>query len=87
MDFILSQQAQFAADIQKLQETQAQTEQLVGRLALVTTKGFEDTAVKINALADSHIRLTESQARTDESLRNLIAVVDRYFTEGRNGRS
>jgi hypothetical protein len=47
---------------------------------------------KINALVDSQIRtdekinsLADSQKQTAENLTNLIAVVDRYFTEGRNG--
>jgi predicted anti-sigma-YlaC factor YlaD len=35
-------------------------------------------------LSESQARLSESQARTDESLRNLIATVDRYFSDGRN---
>jgi hypothetical protein len=94
MRFILEQQAQFVVDIQKLQESQAQTEQIVNRLAAVTVKGFEETNTKINALIDSHtrlldshLRLTESQVKTDETLRNLIAVVDRYFTEEHDGNS
>jgi chromosome segregation ATPase len=29
--------------------------------------------------------LTDAQIRTDENIRNLSAVVDRYFSEGRNG--
>ena len=48
-------------------------------------EGFKDVNAKLDALVDSHIRLTEAQARTDENLRNLIAVVDRYFSNGRNG--
>ncbi len=94
MEFIVEQQAQFATDIQQLSEaqaqlqaTQAQTEQLVARLANVTLEGFKDVNAKIDALVDSQVRLTESQSRTDENLRNLIAVVDRYFSEGRNGHS
>jgi len=78
MAFIIEQQAQFSADIQQLQATQAQTENVVGRLANATLAGFNDVNAKINALVDSQIR-------TDENLRNLIAVVDRYFSEGRNG--
>ncbi|MCA1601516.1 MAG: hypothetical protein LC776_07710 [Acidobacteria bacterium] len=85
MAFIVEQQAQFASDIQQLREVQAQTEQLVARLAGGTLEGFKDVNTKINALVDSQIRLNESQSRTDESLRNLIAVVDRYFSNGRNG--
>ncbi len=79
MAFIVEQQAQFAADIQQLQATQAQTENVVGRLANATLAGFNDVNAKIEALVDSQIR-------TDETLRNLIAVVDRYFSEGRNGQ-
>ena len=78
MAFIVEQQAQFGADTQQLQAAQQQTENVVGRLANFTLAGFNDDT-KINALVDSQIR-------TDESLRNLIAVVDRYFTEGRNGK-
>ena len=65
----------------------AQTEQIVARLANVTSVGFKDVTAKIDALVGSHIRLTEAQSRTDDTLRNLIAVVDRYFREGRNGQS
>ncbi len=100
MSFIIDQQAQFTSDIQQLRELQLQTEQsvskteqLVARLAAATLEGFKDVNAKIDALVDSQIRLNEAQSRTDENvsrtdeaLRNLIAVVDRYFSEGRNGR-
>jgi len=85
MAFIVEQQAQFASDIQQLRESQTQTDQvvaqtgeIVARLANVTLEGFKDVNAKIKALVDSQIH-------TDESLRNLVAVVDRYFSEGRNG--
>ena len=91
-DFILEQQAQFASDIQQLREVQAETNQIVNRLAAVTLEGFKDVNAKIDALVDSHIRLAEDQAKTasnlaltEENLRNLVAVVDRYFSERRNG--
>ena len=86
MSFIVEQEAQFAADIQQLRELQAQTENVVGRLAQATLEGFRDVNAKIDSLVDSQIRLTEAQTHTDENLRNLIAVVDRYFSEGRNGK-
>src|SRR6266496_2118846 len=107
--FIIEHQAQFASDIQQLREVQAQTEQVVARLANVTLEGFKDVNGKIDALVDSQIRLnegfkdvnakiytlvdsqirlneaqalqSENLSRTDESLRSLIAVVDRYFSE------
>ncbi len=84
MEFIIEQQAQFTADIQQLREVQAQTESIVARLANGTLAGLNDVNAKINVLVDSQINLTEAQSRTDENLRNLIAVLDRYFTEGRN---
>ena len=53
----------------------------------------EEMNQKFAALVDSQIRLQDSQAklseaqgRTDENLRNLIAVVDRNL-QGRNGGS
>ena len=83
--FIIEQQAQFTSDIHQLREaqselqaTQVQTEQVVARLAHVRLEGFKDVNAKIGSLVDSQIQ-------TDENLRNLIAVVDRYFGEGRNG--
>lgn len=86
MEFILEQQAQFSADIQQLREAQAQTESIVARLANGTLEAFNDVNAKISVLVDSQINLTEAQSRTDENIKNLIAVVDRYFTEGRNGK-
>jgi hypothetical protein len=86
MEFILDQQAQFTADMHQLREAQAQTDQVVaqtveimGRFANRTLEGFNEVNAKIHALVDS-------QMRTEENLRNLTAVVDRYFSEGRNGK-
>ena len=44
----------------------------------VTLEGVKDVNAKINALVDSQIR-------TDESLRNLVDIVDRYYSDSRNG--
>jgi hypothetical protein len=110
----VEQQAQFASDMQQLQESQArlqesqaqfqesqgrtdqvvaQTAEVVGqmgevvtRLANVTHVGFTEVNAKINALVDAQIRTEENLSRTDENLRNFIAVVDRRFSEGRNGK-
>jgi len=94
MDFILEQQAQFTVDIQQLHESQhallemqAGTEQIVNRLAAATSAGFQDVSAKINALVDAQLRTEASVKKTDENVRNLTAVVDRYFSEGRNGKS
>lgn len=81
MSFIVEQQAQFATDIQQLREIQAETENVVGRLAYATLEGFKDVNTKIDSLVDSQILLTEAQSHTDQNLKTLIAVVDRYFSK------
>lgn len=84
IEFIVNQQAQFTSDL-------ARIEDVVGRLANASLSRFEDVDGRISVLVDSQtalvnsqIRLSEAQAQTDEKLRNLIAVVDRYFSQ-RNG--
>ncbi len=93
MAFIVEQQAQFASDIQRLQESQSRTDQvvaqtgeIVARLANVTLEGFTDVNAKIDTLVDAQIRTDENVSRTDEALHNLITVVDRYIAKGRNGQ-
>ena len=82
MAFIVEQQAQFASDIQQLQESQAHTDQVVAqtaevvgqlgevvtRLATVTHAGFGEVNVKINALVDAQLRTEANLARTEENL-------------------
>ncbi len=94
MEFIIEQQAQFASRI-------GQLEDIVGRLAQATLDRFEatdrradDVDERIKALVNAQMRAEENAKRTEESvqhtteaLRNLIAVVDRYFSEGHNGKA
>jgi hypothetical protein len=101
IEFIIEQQAQFASDIQQLREVQATTENLLGRLAAVTTAGFKEMTEKMTAIIDvqiqtqdSLLQLAESQKRTDEKLaetnerlNSLINVVERHISEGHNGKS
>src|SRR5215813_8102185 len=75
MAFIVGQQAQFASDIQQLQESQARTDQVVAqigdvvtRLANVTHTGFTEVNAKINALVDAQIRTEENLTRTEQNL-------------------
>ena len=41
---------------------------------------------KVEELAEMQKSLTESQKNTDEGLNTLIQVVERYISEGRNGK-
>jgi len=84
-DFIVEQQAQFASKI-------GQLEDIVARLAKATLDRFEASDKRVDeideriaALVNSQIQTEENVKKTDEHLRNLIAVVDRYFNDGRNG--
>lgn len=101
IEFLIGQQAQFASEIQQLREVQMTTENLLGRLAAATTAGFKELNEKVSALVDSQIqtqdslvKIAEAQIRTDEKLaetnerlNTLIAVFERYMSEGRNGKS
>jgi hypothetical protein len=41
----------------------------------------------LSEVSDKMNALTDAQIRTDENIRNLTVVVDRYFSEGRNGNA
>ena len=84
-EFIVQRQAQFASKIGQLEE-------IIARLAKATLDRFEvnDKRVdeideRIATLINSQIQTEENLKKTDEHMRNLISVVDRYFREGRNG--
>jgi len=84
--------AQTADAIAQTAGVVAETGEVVTRLARVTHAGFTDVNAKINALVDAQIRTEQNLMRTDknvastdESLKNLITVVDRYLS-GRNGK-
>jgi ABC-type transporter Mla subunit MlaD len=84
MEFILNQQAQFAADMGQLQEKHGQLqeahrqlENIVGRLATTTLEGFEGlvdaqirTEENISTLTERVTALAEAQTHTDERLRD-----------------
>ena len=91
MAFIVEQQAQFASDIQQLQESQARTDQVVAqtaevvgqfgevvtRLANVTHAGFTEVNAKINALIDAQIRTEENIARLEKNTEENIGRLEK----------
>jgi tetrahydromethanopterin S-methyltransferase subunit G len=87
VEFILNQQAQFSSDIGELKDIVVQLTKASLSHFETTDKRFDDIDERISALVDSQIRTEETVKQTSESLRNLIAVVDRYFSEGRNGKT
>jgi hypothetical protein len=100
IEFIVEQQAQFATDIRQLRETQAalvtaqqQANDLVVRLAQVTTAGFNELRESVGAVADAQIKsedkiaaLADAQRGTDERLNALINTVERVISERQNGK-
>ncbi|MDT7779490.1 MAG: hypothetical protein QOC99_2002, partial [Acidobacteriota bacterium] len=68
-----------------LVNAQARTDEKLNLLVDAQGRTDENFNAKIDALVDAQGRTAESVQRTDEAVRNLTVVVDRYFREGRNG--
>jgi len=92
MEFMLEQQSRFASKIGQLEDILGQMEDIVVRLAKGTLDRVEatdgrvdDIDERISALVDSQVRTEGNVKKTDENLRSLIAIVDRYLSERRDG--
>jgi peptidoglycan hydrolase CwlO-like protein len=83
--------------VEHLSDAQRRTEQNLAELATAQAQmARQQTHMNevVAAIADAQQRteskvaeLAEAQAHTDERLNTLINVVERYFSEGRNGKS
>ena len=97
IEFILKQQAQFSANIQKLEEAQTRAEARMGRLesAFVnlfnivteTATAQKQTEARLIELAEAQKRTETAVAETNERLNNFILIVERYISESQNGKS
>ena len=95
MEFIVSQQAQFAADIQELKAAQVQAEARMTRIegALVTVVDIvgqlarrqETTTTQIAELVEAQKRTDEALAETNDRLNSFITFVERYISGRQNG--
>jgi len=96
MEFIIKQQESFSENMKLLREAQAKGESRITRLegAFVslynTVSKLSDTVGEISGsvgeLSKAHKELTAAQVRTDERLNTLINVIERYLSNGRNGK-
>jgi hypothetical protein len=89
IEFIIEQQAQFVINQEKAEE----------RIARLENAQIQ-TEARMSELAESQARmsrsqehmnevvavLAEAQTRTDERLDTFIGVLERYISEGRNGK-
>lgn len=93
MEFIVQQQAQFAASIQKLEEERTRDNgrvarledsfQILVQLAQITESRLDRLESTSSKLESNMAALAEAQAHTDERLSALIDIV----REDRNGKS
>ncbi|MET0650698.1 MAG: hypothetical protein ABW208_29155 [Pyrinomonadaceae bacterium] len=93
-EFILNQQAQFAAKIGQLEDgltrlvgVVERVVDTVGRLAQATAERFEDTDRKLAALVNSQMLTEEVVRKLGERMDSLAATVERHIAEGHNGRA
>lgn len=101
MEFIVNQQAQFAADIQILQESQSELTKkyhqltdavitvvgVVGKLAETQERTAREMAEAQKRTDAKFAELAAAHAETGERLNIFISVVERYISERRNGRA
>ena len=95
MQFILEQQAQFAANQQRLDENHQSLDERVTRLEtnMAELAGYvSEVATNMSQMALAQIRLgevvaglAEAQRHTEDKLDAFIGVLERYISEGRNG--
>ncbi len=83
-EFIVEQQALFTSRIGQLAGIVARLAKATLDRLQATDERVDDIDERISRLITSQMQTEENVKKTDENLRNLIAVVDRYFSEGRN---
>lgn len=79
MDFILETQAKNERQLERLERVV----KLAVRAGLRTRR---DVREQLTALVDSHIRLNDAQAKTDEQLRELVGVLKQHVADGHGGQ-
>ena len=95
IEFTVKQQAQVGADMQNLAESQASTERKLGTVVDVLSQLTKSQLQMVEAqvrtdgrmaeLAQAQKRTDEALAETNDRLNSLIVVVERYFSNGRQG--
>ena len=92
-EFLVKQQAQFSTDLQKLTQSQSNTERTVATVVNMMSELTKTqlrmaeaqirTETRVAELADAQKRTNETVAETNDRLNSLIVVFERYFSNGR----
>jgi len=94
IEFIVKQQGQFSADMQRLEQNLGTVERNLGtavtvlseltktQLRMAESEILRDN--RIGELAKAQKRTDEAVAETNDRLNSLIVVVERYFSNGRH---
>ena len=77
MDFILSQQAKFSVDIEKLKESDDEIRRLLAEHLTRYNEQTELNEARATYTSNAINALFESQERTTQDVRNLTTVVNR----------
>jgi ElaB/YqjD/DUF883 family membrane-anchored ribosome-binding protein len=88
IEFVLKQQGQFTTDLSRVENTLETVVNVLAQVADTQLKMAEDQAradSRIAELAEAQHRTDDAMAETTERLNSLILVVERYFSNGRNG--
>jgi hypothetical protein len=80
MDFIVSSQAKSEQRLDRLERVV----KLALRAGLRTRRDMRE---QLRALVDSHIRLADAQAKTDERINALIGAIERHVSDGHGGHN
>jgi hypothetical protein len=80
MDFILHQQAQFAAGMQRLEESDERAEKRIGRLERVVKLAIRAGLRERREFRERYNALLDTQIRTEDSVSALRATQDRAFS-------
>lgn len=83
LEFVAQRQEVFAENMDKAEKRMSQLER--GFVSLFNV--VNDTAKIQKELAESQKELQAQQAHTDERLSALINVVEKFISDGRNGRA
>jgi len=88
IEFILEQQAQFVARMERDEARLTRLEDAFATLvniARITDERLDTAESRLNTLTEKMATLAEAEAHTDQRLSVLIDVVERYISNSGNG--